>query len=300
MIFSTTIVDALKPTLDDIFKDDTAKAESGAYYKKWLDEGRMKHQYVEDMGRAGPGLLNELNEGEELPEGTIREDYLTRYTARKFGMKLPITQEAIEDNQYPETLKLSSDLNRAGYKTVEVDTIRMLVRGFNTSYPIGDGQPLFSASHTLAHGGTFSNKMATAVSPSESAIGTVYTDVSPMPGYDGLLEGYNLTHVLYPIAQWQTWKQLLGSTYGIETQNFAKINTVPGLDLKPVMLPFWTNTTTNYAFKTDAPGGPCIKWRRKFKSNSWVHNSHEVMYYSISARWDYGVSNPRSMYGVAA
>jgi hypothetical protein len=208
-VFSGDIYHALKNTLDSIVDDK--RGEKSSIYKKWCLVKNQKDQYEDDLETGGPGLASEVAEGQEVPMGSIRQGFLTRYLARKFGLRLVITEETMEDNKYKQTIDAAKRIDRAMWKTLDIDCTAMLVRAFNTSYTGGDGQPLCSASHTMPHGGTFSNVMATPMSPSRSAVIVARTQAMLYPGHDGVTEGYDLKRVLFPVAQWGVWEGILKS-----------------------------------------------------------------------------------------
>lgn len=295
-IFSSTIFNSFKETLDSIVDDRLGENESALVCKKWMKVGSMDEAYVDDLEMGGPGLAAETDEGEEITVGTIREGFLKRYIPRKFALKLIVTDEAMEDNKYPETLRLAKRLDRAIYKTFDIDMTSILIRATNTSYVGGDGVPLASAAHTMPGGGTFSNTLSVPMAPSALALATVRSLVMKLPGHDGITEGYDIKKCVFPTEQWAVWKQILGSEKSPEAGNFAAINAVYDLDIKPVPVKYWNNTTTNWGVITDVDNGIQAKWRRKPKSNSWVENDNETMKYSVSARWASGWSDARGFF----
>jgi len=299
-VFESVIAHALKATLDEIIDDPTDGYEQKAIFPKWCDIGKMTDAYEDDLEMGGPGLASEVNEGQELPSGTIREGYLTRYIARKFGLKILVTDEAIEDNKYPEVIKAARRLKRALWKTADIDATNMLARAFNTAYVGGDGQPLCSSAHTLPNGGTFSNVMATPMSPSRAAFIIARSQVMKFPGHDGTIEGADIEAVLHPVEQWAVWEGLVKSSKAPEAGNFNEINVAYTHDFKLIPIKYWVNTTTNYIFQTDVDNGLQFRWRRRPRSTSWNENATEVGLYGISARWARGWSDPRSVLGCQA
>jgi hypothetical protein len=296
-IFTSTIFNSVKLTLDQIVDDDTANSESTLVCKKWLKMGKQEDYYEDDLEMGGPGLASEVDEGQEIEVGAIREGFITRYIARKFGLRLIVTDEAVEDNKYPEVLKLGKRLSRALYKTLDIDCTNILVRAQNPAYTGGDGVPLASASHTLPNGGTWSNTFATPLAPSRIAVGSAVSLMRKFPGHDGVTEGAEPKKIVHPTEQWMTWSGILNSTMAPEAGNFAEINAVKrDLDITPVSIKYWSNTTTNWGIITDADNGVQMRWRRKPRKNSWVENSNETMLYSITARWSRGWSDARGFF----
>lgn len=300
-VFTSSIANALKLTLEKIVDDRTDNVESSALCRQWLEEKSMSDFYEDDLESAGPGLASEKPEGTEMATGTIKEGYLTRYISKTFALKLIITEEAMEDAKYPKILSAARRLKRALWKTVDIETTQILVRMFNTAFVGGDGQPLGSASHTLPHGGTWSNLMAVPAAPSKVAVVDATTQMRKYPGHDGITEGFEPVKVLCPTDQWATWSELLKSQFDPVTSNFAKINVVNNdLELTAVANKYWNNTSTNWAILTDAPDKLNLRWRRRPRNRTWVDNSQELMNYGISARWSRGWSDPRAIFCVNA
>lgn len=293
-VFTGSIAHALKKTLNAIVDDKTDGIEANAVFTKWCDIKEQEDNYEDDLETAGPGLASEKPEGAEIATGSIREGFLTRYIARTFGLKLIVSEEALEDNKYPKVIEAARRLKRALWKTADIDATLMLVRATSSSYVGGDLVSLASASHTLASGGTWSNTMATPMSPSRAAMIIATSQVRKYPGHDGITEGYEPKRILCPTEQWAVWDGLINSTKAPES-NVNEINVVNKLDLEVVPIKYWSNTTTNWALQTDADNGLQFRWRRRPKNRSWVDNDHENMKYSISARWSRGWSDARSL-----
>lgn len=299
-IFTSTIANSLKLTLDNVIDDDLDGYEKKAMFTKWCDVGSMEDNWVDDLEMGGPGLASEKPEGSEMTVGAIQEGFITRYLARTFAQKLIITEEAIEDRKYPQVLEAARRLKRSMWKTADIDATLMLVRATNSSFVFGDGQSLASTTHTLPAGGTFSNMMTVAASPSRIAVAQLVSQIKKLPGHDSITEGYMTKCVLCPVEQWYVWEGLTKSTKAPEPGAFNEINVVNGMFEDVYPLPFWNNTSTNWAVGTDVENGMNFKWRRKPRSRTWVDNDQELMKYGISARWARGVSDFRSLMFVNA
>lgn len=298
-VFSGTLWNTLKNTLDLVVMDKQDGLEGKAQFSQYFDVSKMSDQYEDDLEVAGPGLASDKPEGTEIALGQIREGTLTRYLARGFGLKVIITEELMEDSKYPEAIRAALHLKRAMWKTADVDAALVLVRAENTAYPGGDGLCLANSAHTIPGGGTFSNTMATPMTASRAAVITARANVAQLPGLDGVREGYELEKVIFPVAQISTWEGIVGSDKVPESNN-NEINVIKKMSLELVPVTQWTNTDTNFAFGTSCPDGLRWKWRRKPRSRTWVENNNEVAMHSISARWARGWTNPRAIYFVGA
>ncbi len=287
---------SLKSTLDNIITDKTDNVTGELACTKYMGEESMADNYVDDLENGGPGLLSERSEGQALEVGTLYEGALTRYISRKFGGILAITEELDEDGKYNEKyIDAARRLKRALYKTLEVDCANVLNRATNTAYVGGDGLALASASHTIPGGGTYSNTLSTPMSPSRVALQTVITNVMLLPGHDGVTQGYKVKKIVCPVAQWFTWKGILGSDKVPESPN-NEVNVVNGMGIELIPVPFWSASTTNWLVITDAMDGLKLKWRRKPKARTWYDEDVEIIKHGVSARWSRGWSNPRGVF----
>lgn len=286
----------LKATLDAIITDPTDNVEKNVRAKKYMEVGSMTDHYEDELENGGPGLLSERDEGQALEVGTLYEGSVTRYISRKFGKIGELTDELEDDGRYNgRYINFSKRLKRAGWKTVDVDCANIWNRAANTAYVGGDGLPLASASHTIPGGGTFSNTLATPMSPSRTALITVIQNCLLLPGHDGLTEGYNVKKVVHPVAQWGAWKGILGSDKVPESAA-NEINVVSGMGIEQVDVPFWSASTTNWGVITDAQEGLKLKWKKRFSSKTWVEDRTEIICHKTSGRWARGWSNARAVY----
>lgn len=292
-IFTSSIALSLQQTLEEIVDDDTDGVEASADFPKYYDVGDMDKAFIDVLETGGPGLASEVDEGTELPTGTIYEGYVTRFIARKVGIRLIVTEEALDDALYPEVINAAKRIKRAIWKTADIDAANTYNRMFNTSYTGGDDQPLGSSSHTLPQGGTFSNQFATAFSPSRAAVIVARQQAAVYPGHDGVREGAVLEGIDFPIAQQSVWEGVTMSPKVPESNN-NEINVANRMSLKLTPIRHWTASDTNYAFRTDSKdGGLKWYWRRRPKARSWVDNSQEFMNYSNSYRAARGWNDPR-------
>lgn len=299
IVTTSAIFRSLKLTLEDIFTDSFENAKSQMAWPKYMPASSMDDAYVDDLEMAGPGLLTEKPEAQDAAVGTIMEGFPTRYIARTFGMRLLISEEALDDEKYDQVLVTAKRLNYSAIKTQEFDAANVLNRATNTSYVGGDGVSLANSAHPLPGGGTYSNTMATPFAPSRTAVIIATTAIRKQVGPSGIIDGYMPKKVVFPVDQWAAWEGILNSKQVPESNNneINAVNTM--LNIEPVAVPYWTSTT-NYLFVTDAPDGLTWKWRRKVRNRTWVDNDAEVVKYSISYRSARGWSNPRGVFFVNA
>jgi hypothetical protein len=294
-VFTGTVAHALKKTLQSIVTDSTDGIEAKTIMPKWYTEQNMPDNWMDDLEVAGTPLLAEKTDGAQIQALTIKEGYLYRYIARTFAGKVIVTEEAMEDQKYPQVIDAAVRLKRSFWKTVDVDSTLPLIRATNSAYVYGDGQTLASATHPLAQGGSFSNQLATALSPSRSAVIIATTQVMQYPSQDGIVEGYTPKCIVHPVAQWATWKAIIGSEKAPEPGQFNQINVAYSMGLDLVPNKYWNNTVSNWIMLTDAEDGFKFLWRRRIRNRTWVDNDQDLMKYGVSGRWTRGNSNPRSL-----
>lgn len=304
-VFLSDLGHQLQDTLEGIIDDPMDEIESNLVFRQFMDEERADGAIVDYLEMGGPGLAMETGEGEEIPTETIREGTFTRHVVRKFSLGLKVTEEALDDGKYPEAIKAAMRLKMSAWQTVDVDAALLLARMFDTNYFGGDGLPLGSASHTLPGGGTYSNIMATPMTPSVQSISLLRTQAAKMPGHNGIVWGYKIKGFIFPVEHWDTFAEIVGSRMAPEAGNFARINVVnQNMKIRQEDLVenhHWNNTETNWAAFTNCEEGR-LKWfwRKKPRSTQWLTNSHQVLNYSISYRATRGWNDARGMLCVNA
>jgi len=285
----------LKATLESIVTDKTDGLEDGLVCTQYMTEGMMTDNYEDDLENGGPGLATEKAEGQPLDVLSLYEGAVTRYIPRKIGLIMQITEELDEDGKYNDQyLNIAKRNKRAVYKTLEIDCANVLNRAATAGYVGGDGLTLASSAHTIPGGGTFSNTLATPFSPSRAAVIVMRNNVAVLPGHDGVTEGYELTGIVHPSAQWGAWAGILGSEKVPESNN-NELNVVKGMRLKQIEVKYMTSST-NWGAITDAGNGLKLRWRRKPKGRTWYDENTEIINYGTSARWARGWTDPRGFY----
>lgn len=87
----------------------------------------------------------------------------TEYPFYVFAAAVDVDMLAEVDDVYGEIAKLPMDAMTAELRTMNKQVTNLLRNGFDTAFPIWDGQPLFSASHTSASGVAVRSNLAAPV-----------------------------------------------------------------------------------------------------------------------------------------
>lgn len=281
----STVFRGLKETLESIITDRN-DYEDKAQYKQYYKVTGMEDAYEDDVEYGFTGLASETPEATEFPVGTLQNGAFTRYYARKFGIKMIVAEEAVDDNKYDKIIQAGDRCARALYKTMDIDGALQLARAESSSYLGGDGVSLASASHTLPGGGTFSNTMSTPFAPSTMGLTLAQTQADKLPGHDGTREGYLIKKVVHPVDQRFLWSRLVNSSHAPEAGEFNAINVIKNdMDITLVCVRQWTNTSTNWTGMTDAPDGFKWKFRRRPRNKTWVKDDQQLLYYQTDTRY---------------
>src|ERR1043165_8761613 len=112
-IFTSTAALALKDTLEDIDTDEHGSEGSKAVFSKWMTVKNMTDNYIEYYEIAGSGLAGEKPEGGSLPVGTTVEGSVPRFNARRYGQRMIVSDEAIEDMKYDKVIQAAKRNNRS-------------------------------------------------------------------------------------------------------------------------------------------------------------------------------------------
>jgi len=148
----------------------------GLEYKKHPEEwrgcfetGSSTKAFEEDQLVTGFGAASVKAEGAGVKFDEAQQGWTARYTHETIALAFGITQEAIEDNLY---MSMGSKYAKALARSMQHTKVIKGAAVFNNVATDlgGDGVALFSDSHPLVGGGTFSNVLATPADLSESAL----------------------------------------------------------------------------------------------------------------------------------
>ena len=126
--------------------------------------------YEEDVEVTGFGLAPVKNQGKATTYDSETQGTVTRYSHIAYSLGYIVTKEEIDDNLYEEvSMRRAEALAFSMRQTKENVAANVYNRGFNASYPGGDGVAMLSASHPTVNG-TQSNILSVAADLSEQSI----------------------------------------------------------------------------------------------------------------------------------
>ncbi len=250
-------------------------------WDKLFEKNNSTRAYEEDVGLSSFGLAQVKAEGAPITFDTERQGFTSRYNHLVYALGFIITREMYEDDQYDIVgQKKAQALGRSMRQTKEIVGANVYNRAFNTSYTGGDGSTLVacagggSASHANVAGGTFTNGVSVAADLSEAVLEQASID----------------------IAEFEA-KRILGTEGRVGTE-LNDLNAIKTMGIIPeVVVNHYLTDSNAWFILTDVKNGLKYFERRGDAfdmDNDW---DTENAKYKATARYSFGWSDPRSIYG---
>ncbi len=239
-------------------------AEHLQEYPELFDIETSDKAYEEDVEISGFGVLREKDQGQALNYDTEVQGSITRYTHVAYAGGYIVTFEELRDNLYEVVSKRrAAMLAFAGRQTEEIIAANVFNQAFNSSYPIGDGAAMISASHpTLV--GNQSNLLTTSADLSELAIEDLSIQIMQASDYRGNKISLIPQCLAIATANWFDSNRILHSILQNDTANNA-INVIKatGMFPKGIVTNHYFLSATAWFIRTNAPYGLRFMWRDK-------------------------------------
>lgn len=233
------------PEWSRIFSQET----SNKAYEKFVEEG-------------GFGMAPIKAEGAPIEYDSDTQGYTATFTHVVYAKGFIVTREAIDDNQYTEVAeRRARKLAKAMRVTAETVHANVLNRGFSTSYPIGDGAALFSASHPTAVGNQ-SNLLA-AADLSEASLEAAAIQIAKAKDTAGLPIASRIKRLIIGPDNVYNAERILGSTLQSgtalnDTNALKSMGTIP-----EIVVNHYLTDTDAFFIQTDEEDSLVSFWRRK-------------------------------------
>ena len=295
-ISRSQLVKELEPGLNALFGLEYKRYENE--HEEIFDKETSERAFEEEVMLSGFGNAAIKAEGSGVSYDQANETFTARYTHNTIALAFAITEEAIEDNLYDRLAsRYTKALARSMANTKQVTAANVLNNGFSTSFPGGDGSPLFSTTHaTIA--GTFSNTLATAADLNETSLEQSLIDIANFTDERGLKVAAQGMKLVIPVQLQFTADRLMKSAGRVGTSD-NDINAIRNMGMISggyTVNHFLTDTDA-FFIKTDAPNG------MKYFERSPIRTSMEGDFdtgnvrYKARERYSFGFSDPRGMYG---
>ena len=297
-ISRSQLVKELEPGLNALFGLEYKRYENE--HEEIFDKETSERAFEEEVMLSGFGNAAVKAEGSGVSYDTAQETFTARYTHNTIALAFAITEEAIEDNLYDRLAsRYTKALARSMANTKQITAANVINNGFSTTYPGGDGSPLFSTTHaTIA--GTFSNTLSTQADLNETSLEQALIDIANLTDERGLKIAALGQKLIIPTALQFTADRLMKSAGRVGTAD-NDINAIRNMGMVPqgyVVNHFLTDTNGWYV-KTDVPNG--MKYFERSPIRTSMEGDFETgnVRYKARERYSFGWSDPRGIYGSA-
>ena len=185
MINRGSISKQLIPGLNKVFGGAYGKIDDE--HAVLFDKEKSQRSFEEEVMFTGLGTAPEKFEGASVSYDDMRETYVSTYVHITIALGFAITEEAVEDNLYPEMSKRKAKaLGRSMATTKQVRAADLFNNGFSATQLGGDGVSLFSTAHPTLTGNQ-TNRPASAVDLSETSLEQAVIDIADYQDERGIL-----------------------------------------------------------------------------------------------------------------
>jgi phage major head subunit gpT-like protein len=226
------------------------------------------------------------------------ERYTTTYANRTIGLGFVVTLEAMEDNLYMSQFPMNAAALRSSLaQAKEIQGASVLNNGFSTSFPVGDGAALFSASHPIDNG-LVANTFAIQADLNEASLEQAVIGTQKFRDIAGNRVVVKPTKLIVPAELQFTAERLLKTELRTGTAN-NDVNAMYSLSTVPQgyrVNQFLTDTNAWFLL-TSADNGFKYMERKAVATDLTTDFDTKSIKVSAIERYSFGVSNFRAAWG---
>jgi hypothetical protein len=286
----------LLPGLNALFGLEYARY--GEEHKEIFETETSERSFEEETKLSGFSAAPVKNEGSAIAYDNAQEVFTARYNHETIALGFSLTEEAIEDNLYDSlSARYTKALARAMSYTKQTKAAAVLNNGFDTDYPGGDGQPLFSASHPLVSGGVNSNIPAVATDLNETALENAVIQIAAWTDERGLLIAAKPKKLVIPPSLQFVATRLLETELQVNTadNNINAIKSNGSIPEGYTVNHFLTDTDA-WFLTTDVPNGLKHFVRTPLAQSMDGDFDTGNVRYKSRERYSFGWSDPLGMF----
>jgi hypothetical protein len=233
---------AMLPALEELYRQELAQhpQRRDQLFKKVKTERDIwQASEVHDMP-----LFSQVAEGEDYSYNRPRAGWNKTFVPLKYGLGFSISEEAVDDGKFDMIADAVRKMAKSARESQEIAAMNIFNNGFS-SETAGDGVAVFSASHTLPSGLTFSN-LLTAADLSVSTLDDMLTRFeTQFIGDTGIIEFIRPKVLLVPSASRRYALELIGSDLKADSAD-NNMNSLKGEGLRVVSSPHLTDADSWY------------------------------------------------------
>ena len=230
--------DLLWPGLADLWGHEYARWSP--IWKEVFTVKQSNKAYEKEQGVTRLGLAAIKNEGAPSLFTDPLQGFAKEYLNVTYALGAVVTREMAEDDQYNYINTIPGMLSDSMSETIETVNTNHINNGYTAGFTGPDGVILFSASHNLAAGGTYSNILATASDLTQTAIEQSLIDISNWVDDMGLRINLKAVKLLVPTALQFTARKIMETQNEVGSADNTK-NVIAG-SLQVIVSPYLTDT----------------------------------------------------------
>jgi hypothetical protein len=273
----------------------------GEEHKEIFEVESSERSFEEETKLSGFSAAPVKDEGAAIRYDNGQEAWTARYNHETVALGFSLTEEAIEDNLYDSlSARYTKALARGMAYTKQTKAAAILNNGFSAAVTGGDGQPLFSATHTLVNGDANSNIPATLSDLNETSLEAAVIQIAGWTDERGLLIAANPRKLIIPPASMFIATRLLETEGRVGTSD-NDLNAIKNNGAIPegyAVNHFLTDTDA-WFLTTDVPNGLKHFVRTPMATSMEGDFDTGNVRYKARERYSFGWSDPLGMYGAA-
>lgn len=294
-INTTAIKDLLRPGLAAIFGDYSMYP---AQWSEIFERHTSDKAYEIEVEIKLLGLAAIKAEGAPTTYDNMGQRYITNYVHRYVSIGFIITRQAIKDNLYQSKFPMQGKaLKDSMNQTKEVLGASVLNNGFDSNFPIGDGQPLFSTAHPIDNG-TVANTFSVQADLNETSLQDAIVAVQRFKNAAGLRVMTKQQKLIVPTPLQWTAERLLKSEFRTATAN-NDVNALFTTSAVPKgyrVNQFLTDDDAWFLL-TDAPNGFKYYEREALETDVYTDFDTDNLKAKALERYSFGCTDFRAAFG---
>jgi hypothetical protein len=296
---SSSFAKLLWPGLNSIYGKEYA--DYPVEWDKLFEKNTSDRAYEEDLGLSSFGLASVKSEGAPITYDSERQGFTSRYNHVVYALGFIITREIYEDDQYGKVgAQKAKALARSMRQTKEINGANIYNRAFSGSgYLGGDGKTMLASDHPNVAGGTFSNVIGTAADLSEAALEQAVIDIAGFRDDRGLLIAAKPEKLVIPYQLQFEAKRILGSDGRVGTDlNDPNVLKDMGIFSNVITNHYLTDADAWFILTSVKDG---LKYFERRGDQFEMDNDFDTenAKFKATARYSFGWSDPRAIYGSA-
>jgi hypothetical protein len=278
----------------------------GMEYEKYPEEHKAifetetsERSFEEETKLSGFGSAPVKGEGAAIAYDNAQEAWTARYNHETIALGFSITEEAIEDNLYDSlSARYTKALARSMANTKQVKAANILNNGFSTSFPGGDGKPLFDTQHPLVSGGVNSNEPSTGADLNETSLEAAVIQIAAWTDERSLLIAAKPRRLVVPpslmfVATRLLETELRTATADNDTNAIRSLGVIP----EGYTVNHYLTDTDAWFLTTDVPNGLKHFVRSPLANSMDGDFDTGNVRYKARERYSFGFSDPLGMFG---